>query len=178
MNDDRFDDLTKALATGASRRGTLKALVAVAAAGLVAVVGRRQVAATQRPPCQPFGEICRVDVHCCTGTCTDFRCACPPGLPNLCPATQQCLGACPEGKAFNAATCQCECLAETRQCPGGQCCATAAQCCGTGCCPEGTICCKGACVACPSGGQCAGARCTSGDQCCSGVCSAFTGTCV
>ena len=178
MNDERFDDLTKLLATGPSRRGMLKALGAMAAAGFVSLVGRRHVATAQAPPCQRFGEICRVNVHCCTGTCTDFRCACPPGLPNLCPATQQCLAACPEGRVFNAASCQCECAPDTRQCPGGQCCPTAAQCCGSGCCPEGTVCSKGECIPCPQGGLAPGARCTSGEQCCSGVCSAFTGTCV
>ena len=198
MNDVWFDHLTKELARGWSRRGVLKALGAMAAAGTVALVNRRQAAAQPIPPCQRVGEICRVDVHCCTGTCTDFRCACPPERPNFCAATQQCLAPCPEGKIFNAETCVCECplvvcpegttfnaeicvcecLPNTRQCPGGQCCATAGQCCGTGCCPEGTICCRGECVVCPPGTQCPGARCTSNEQCCSGVCSAFTGTCL
>jgi len=58
-----FDELTKSLATGTSRRGIFKALAACAAGLLLSVT---KAAAGQ---CKPPGSRCNHHSHCCSGYC-------------------------------------------------------------------------------------------------------------
>ena len=54
MDSERFDTITRTLASGMSRRGVLRTLSAVGAGGVLAVVGRGNVAAKKpvRGTCQ------------------------------------------------------------------------------------------------------------------------------
>ena len=63
MDRDRFDDLARLAST--SRRGTLRAAVAVALAGLPAVLEVRQSAAS----CKPNRAACKRGTQCCSGVC-------------------------------------------------------------------------------------------------------------
>jgi len=67
-----FDELTKGLATGTSRRGLCKALAACTAGVLLSVVS------ASAAPCKPFGTRCQHNSQCCSGsgqrpTCGGFR---------------------------------------------------------------------------------------------------------
>ncbi len=78
MDDHRFDDFAKALATGSSRRRVLKGLAGSAAAGLLSLVG---VAGTDAKPkagrgCKRAGKKCRADAQCCSGTCDPMTGTC------------------------------------------------------------------------------------------------------
>lgn len=69
MEGNRFDDLTRAIAGSATRRGVLRRLAGAVAGGLLVAVGVRQAEAT---PCRPDGRPCRLHAECCSGTC-DFN---------------------------------------------------------------------------------------------------------
>lgn len=75
MDDRRFDDVSRALAAGASRRQTLKALLGGSAAGLAVLLGRREAAAgpnrgVSRSACCTVGPRCRPGLECFRGICT------------------------------------------------------------------------------------------------------------
>lgn len=67
MGIERFDDLTKTLATGTSRRLVLKALGGVVAAGVLALFGPRRTEALpkKKTRCAQQGEACGSDEQCC-----------------------------------------------------------------------------------------------------------------
>src|SRR5829696_8601916 len=75
MDSERFDTITRTLASGMSRRGVLHTLSAVGAGGVLAVVGRGTVAAKGRPcksgtPCgsgRSF-QCCNDDTQQCTSS--------------------------------------------------------------------------------------------------------------
>lgn len=66
MGSERFDELTKTLATGTSRRVMLKAVAGVAAGGLLALFGQRSAEAVpkKKPHCVHEGESCGA-APCC-----------------------------------------------------------------------------------------------------------------
>jgi hypothetical protein len=66
MGAERFDELTRALAAGASRRTVLRALAASAAGAVFAPLGAPPVAASGRP-CGAVGKHCRTHLDCCSG---------------------------------------------------------------------------------------------------------------
>ena len=123
MDGSRFDDLTKRLATGASRRRVLRGLGAGVVAAVATAAGLRGARANHggghgggpKPGrCGQVGHPCKWGTHCCTGTCLNGGCACPPATPNFCPATNSCLAACTDpGEVFDPATCGCGCPATT-----------------------------------------------------------------
>jgi len=179
MDSNRFDDITKALATGTSRRKMVKGLLA----GAAGIVGLRRVATLEAAPtCRALGESCRTDASCCSGQhlfCQQIgatgaqRCECETGFincggvcvagPGPCCVEGQvacggaCFNECPSGEVFNTATCTCECASGTTRCngecvtncTGGQ--VLQADC--TCACPTGSEVCQGNCVASCSGGQ-------------------------
>ncbi|MGH2559311.1 MAG: hypothetical protein ACRDJH_09620 [Thermomicrobiales bacterium] len=125
MDGKRFDDLSRALAQGRTRRGVLKGLAAGVAAG-VAALTRRGDAAAQR---LPNGAACRratqcasfqcADGVCCTTSCTGQCEACDlAGAVGACtplPAGSQQHGARPA--CTGTAVCQASCDGvETRFC--------------------------------------------------------------
>ena len=86
MDGNRFDELTRALTTGASRRTLLRRLAGGAAGGLLAHLGMREGAAQQ---CRQPGKLCNKNANCCSGLCDTTnpdpfkrnRCLCPNGVP-------------------------------------------------------------------------------------------------
>jgi hypothetical protein len=71
MSADRFDKLTKALATGTSRRTVLKALVATVAGGVLASLGASGLGASEvAVPCT-FATDCGRNEICLSGECFD-----------------------------------------------------------------------------------------------------------
>ena len=159
MDEQRFDDLSKKLATSVSRRQAVKILGATAAGGLGALFGARGAFAHHHAQCRDTGANCRSNAECCSGVCVNFHCACPPGQV-LCPGSGECVQACFPPKVFNPATCDCECPTGTSTCGEFTCCPPAEACCsGQGfefCCPPDTTCCigPGFVDCCPPGFQC------------------------
>jgi hypothetical protein len=178
--DQRFDDLSKALAGKHSRRSVLKAGLGLAGAALASALpgrawadpGGNSAAAhfcnTVLPPGEARGRCkstaaqggglfvqCGGDPTriCPQPTAPDLRC-CPPGT--TCCGTSACCGA---GEVCNPATQSCE--PACTPCPGTDgCCPPGESCCSFGrttfCCPPNTFCCtstgNGAC--CPEGSKC------------------------
>lgn len=140
MDSRRFDDLTRLLAGGRSRRQVLKGLVGVALGGLAAGHAVRAAAAPRLV--SPIRLIrlrtrCRPNWPACGPGC------CPPGL--TCVNGQGCApaGSVPCAAGF---------------CPAGLVCLQ-----DRGCAPDGSIPCGDG--FCPPGLSCAGGRCTAGDPC-------------
>jgi hypothetical protein len=68
MDHDRFDDLTRALASGMSRRQALKLLGGSLAGGLMAFLSIGEAHA-DRPGCKRNGKACKEPSQCCSGRC-------------------------------------------------------------------------------------------------------------
>ena len=131
MDDGRFDQFTKLLATPQPRRGLLKAVGGGLGAALVGAVSAKQAAGAPPPKhCKFQGYSCRTNANCCSlnccnrtccgegQTCTGGQCtAAPPSPPPACPQGQHCSG----GRC---------CDAGTVACPGNP----------TGCIPAATAC--------------------------------------
>lgn len=123
MDDKRFDDLSRAVASMASRRSVLKGLVGGAVASLIGAVGLGDAAAAGRK--RGPGVVCRKQSECADGlTCaadgTDgrSRCTCPAG-------TYACRGQC-ISTGFCCSNGDCK--------PGDACCG--GTCCDTYCSPD------------------------------------------
>ena len=67
MDGQRFDELTRALATGTTRRQALQLGSTGLVASLLALAGRGEVAADDTP--KPLGKKCRKDAQCASGFC-------------------------------------------------------------------------------------------------------------
>jgi hypothetical protein len=156
MDDQRFDELSRKLATSVSRRQAVRIFGATAAGGLAALFGARGAGANHGAQCRHIGDNCRSNAECCERLCVDFHCACPGGTV-VCPETNECVPACQFGKIFNPTTCQCECPPGQSEC-GEICCPDTAQCCnaqGFGfCCGPDDTCCDAFFQCCPPGLQC------------------------
>lgn len=181
MDPRRFDDMTKRLTTGSSRRQVLKGLAGGALASALSFVGAGGVVARQ---CRDDGKNCKSDTECCSLFCNPatFTCA-------VAPPADTCDPACPTGALCVDGACFCP--VPTAFCPTDGCvdlqtdvthCGTCATACATGAtctagscvCPTGESVCNGVCVNrntdetnCGScGRQCAaGTVCSSGDCC-------------
>jgi hypothetical protein len=91
MDSERFDTITRTLASGMSRRGVLRTLSAVGAGGVLAVVGRGTVAAKGRPcksgtPCGSGKSFdCCTDKENCIGdVCHTPACRTDPAYGGNC----------------------------------------------------------------------------------------------
>ena len=141
MSEERFDELSKALATTISRRQALKLAGATALGGVLAMMGAGRASAQFGGPgrCRKVGAICRQHSECCDFYCDRVtgRCGCPPGS-FLCPGGPGRSGSrcvfCPPEATFDPETCTCTCPAGTTQCEGFY---------GVECCPAGVACCPG-----------------------------------
>jgi hypothetical protein len=159
MGADRFDDLTKALAAGASRRGMLRAVVAAVGGTVLANLARGSALA--QPPSCPAGRTRCEGVQGCVNLQNDPRncgqCGnrCPPGA--RC-AQGTCLEACLPPVCGSAAP-QCgsieTCHAFRRTDTGACACVDTAQLsceemldCTTSACPSGLVCVRTFCAAC------------------------------
>ncbi len=186
MDGQRFDQMTRALATGMSRRRAIGLLTGGATAGFAALVGRRDAAAkgkrcTSDADC-PNNQSCATNGHCTR--------KCDPLLVPLCPACQS--------PVCTSTGYQCQADANGGACPNGTCCGgacvdtttSAGNCgaCGYAClpgqtCAEGSCLCPGGLLPCPPTGECVdtendpsncgacGHVCPSGQTCGFGVCT-------
>jgi hypothetical protein len=66
MDGNRFDALTRSLATPRSRRAVVRTLAGSAAGGLIALAGRRPAGADL---CKGTGKECKKNIQCCSGSC-------------------------------------------------------------------------------------------------------------
>ena len=112
MDPRRFDDLSRLLASGVSRRRVLKSFAMMALGGLFA--GSGEVVAAS--PARGLDERCGTDRQCASGFCDTTqrpgRCACPPGTtecgrhagpPKGCFPNDYC----PEGQFLHPYVCEC-----------------------------------------------------------------------
>jgi hypothetical protein len=81
MDDRWFNELTKLMAQGASRRGTMRMLAGSITASVLAAARSRVVTADQVESdafgfCRPPGTPCSKDKKCCTGKCRNGSCTC------------------------------------------------------------------------------------------------------
>ena len=91
MDKNRFDDLTKALAGPRSRRSVL-GLLGAAVGGILAGAGTASAAPPPTKPSKCYGEgsSCTNAKQCCSGTCTNRRCA--GGTAPQCTSAANCPG--------------------------------------------------------------------------------------
>ncbi|MCA9858116.1 MAG: hypothetical protein KC438_00270 [Thermomicrobiales bacterium] len=167
MDTRKFDDLTRSLAAGKSRRTVIKGLFGGVVGG-IAVAGRPAYGALAQDACTADTD-CLEDEICCAGFCRAIECCIDDVDPNA---------RCPEGTSCFEGVCDpivlgCgnddEC-AEDEICCGGVC--AAIECCiddedPNARCPEGTTCFEGQCDL-----VCEIAGCEDGQCCCNdGTCS-------
>ena len=111
MDSERFDDLTRALASGMSRRHTLKLLGGSLAGGLMAAFLGIGEARADPPGCKREGKNCTRHDQCCSGTCCNSVC---------CAASQVCQGgqcvAPPTGIETTLIICRCNDASMLRSC--------------------------------------------------------------
>ncbi len=199
MDHQRFDDLTRALASGTSRRTMLKRIAGGAAGATLAMMGADTLAAK----CRDIGKPCQSDAQCCSRFCSpDFKCACPAGT-DVC--NGECV-TCTGGQVVNPTTCACQCPTGTTLCNGqcvdlqtdenncgacGETCLNNGLCGGGGCfCPTPSFYCSNSDACCVSGQTCSTSSpsgccafsaqpCNDDTPCCSTTqtCSATTGLC-
>jgi hypothetical protein len=143
MNDESFDEVSKALAAPLSRRRAVKLVAATAGGTMLSLLGARTASAVIPGRCRNAGTICRESAECCSGLCdvNTRRCVCQPPRVN---DRGRCV--CPSGTA------SCGASTEFAQCCPPELCCENAFCCGPGthcstcdsffttCCPDGTNC--------------------------------------
>ncbi len=162
MDGQRFDDLTRALAKGTSRRRVVKALAGVLGGALTGGIGSKAVAAKpgggNGRPCTPVGNACG-EKPCCDGL------SCIGGV--CCSSSQICgTVCCPVGTVCTDGAC----VATGNGGGGGNGGGSG----GSAGCPEGSVRFGSACLlvngqVCADGTQCASGICVDG-YCCDGAC--------
>lgn len=174
MDSQRFEELTRRLATARSRREVVKGLIGSLIAGGGVVAAQRggalaQTACTDDDGCAE-GEIC------CAGFCAAIECCIDDDDPNA---------RCPEGTSCFEGTCdpiETPCGSDDECAEGEICCAGACraiECCideedPNARCPEGTSCFEGVCDPIPEPGACASDdECAEGEICCAEACRAI-----
>lgn len=173
MDGSRFDDLTKALARGRSRRHILQALAGAVGGGLLALTGRDAAAAPGKGG-KPQGR-CPAGYTNCRGKCVilaadENNCG---ACAVVCPAGWDCCaGACRSPESFlddvgNCGACGTVCAAN-ELCCAGTCVPNDEDNCGTcgNSCDGAEVCCAGTCTC----GTCADGEVCTGDLLCFGDC--------
>jgi hypothetical protein len=88
---ERFDDLTRTLATTTTRRQALKLLGGSLAGGLLAFLGVGEAGANGDTDCKQNGKTCKKDRQCCSGSCVNGVCSsCILNTPPFTPPTATC----------------------------------------------------------------------------------------
>lgn len=187
MEPSQFDKFTKSLATPASRRNAIKALLASVAGSIFALSGiGRAFARRQCPPglTNCSGKCVNLnndpkhcgdcDVKCASGLCVNGLC-CPPGAVqcgNSCCSFTCCGGnTCVDinNDKNNCGSCGNVCPS-TATCNSGKCiCPTGSPPCGNTCCTTGQVCLNGN-TCCASTQVCGSTCCPAGQVCQGGTC--------
>lgn len=170
MDNRKFDDLTRSLATGKSRRTVIKGLFGGVVGG-IAIAGRPAYGALAQLGCGS-DEQCAENEICCNGVCAAIECCIDDADPNA---------RCPEGTTCFEGVCDpiilgcgndSECAADEICCNGVcaaiQCCIDEAD--PNARCPEGTSCFEGYCDELCSYYGCADGECCCNDNSCSSAC--------
>lgn len=179
MDESRFDDLAKRLATRRSRRGVLKALGTATLAALGLGMSEGTALAKDKGDCRSAGHPCEGNQSCCTGLeCrvtgpgSAARCMEPSCTPTTClaqgvtcgPILDGCGGTLDCGSCSAPQTCGgggapgvCGCTDESQSITCANRCGTVFNNCGR------AVDCGPCCVA-------AGQACTNDSACCSGMC--------
>lgn len=142
MDNRTFDNVSRLIGSGATRRRVVGALIA--AVGGAVAVGSAPASAVQRPTCRVLAAGCTRANQCCSGFCERrtsvprrkrFRCGCGDGLT-------QCGTTCHDldTDAGHCSDCFLPCPETTDTCLSGAC-----SCGGSAPCPDGDICCDGIC---------------------------------
>ena len=186
MDGHRFDSMTRALASGVSRRAAVRGLAVVAAAGLL--TGLRGRGASAQEATLALGAVCTATSQCSQAggavVCADNGYA-DDGALNCC---RNAGGACFD-VAYSADCCGglycrdgvCTDLSTTGELPLGSYCTSVSQCSqagGTVLCADNGVASDGALNCCRTeGGACSGsAGCCGGLVCTNGVCGGTSGT--
>lgn len=145
MDTRKFDDLTRSMALGKSRRTVIKGLFG-GVVGTIAIAGRPAYGALAQLGCGS-DEQCDDNQICCNGVCADIQCCIDDDDPNA---------RCPEGTSCFEGYCDPIILG----------CGSDAECAGD------EICCEGVCAAiqCCMGDDDPNARCPEGTSCFEGYC--------
>lgn len=165
----KFDDLTRSLAAGKSRRTVIKGLFGGAVVS-IAVAGRPAYGALAQLGCGSDDQ-CDEGQICCEGTCAAIECCIGDDEPNA---------RCPEGTTCSEGMCDpiLGCGSDD-QCAGDEICCegicAAIECCigdadPNARCPEGTSCFEGQCDALCEYAGCPDGQCCCPDQSCSADC--------
>jgi hypothetical protein len=196
MDGNRFDDLTKGLASATDRRQFIRAFVGSVAGGVAALLGISGASGAELRLCRGLDRNCRSNADCCSGFCpnTTYKCACPAGTI---PCAGACIPACTPldqchiAGVCNPATGQCtnpikpnntpcndnNLCTQTDTCQNGTCvgsnpvqCTALDQCHDAGTCDPTTGLCSNPPK--PNGTACDdGNPCTTNDTCQNGVCT-------
>jgi hypothetical protein len=180
MEHERFDNLTRALATTTSRRQFLKTL----GGGLLAVLVPGQVLAKNRDCAKfckavfgadtPAADQCISDAAHGTGLCQQCGSVNPSSICCTRNASNYCT-------SYSGAAC----CSSSATCLNGSCCANAnvcgSTCLAAPCDSSQCLTCdttNGTCVGCPQGQTCVNGTCCSTSQVCNGVCCASGHSCL
>ena len=189
MQADRFDQLTKTLGTGSSRRALLRGLGSGLAGALLAPFVSRRVGATQLGDCAAFclqlpaGQArgqCISDAARGRGLCYQCGPAATTPFLSFCQSTGTCVSNfCNVRKVFDPGTCGCVCAPEFVPLPGGFCaisCTTSSSTCACVTTTEGQrVCADGYLVVCTI---CAASMdCVQGCSASNAICSSSEGVC-
>lgn len=145
MDTRKFDNLTRSMALGKSRRTVIKGFFG-GVVGTVAIAGRPAYGALAQLGCGSDAQ-CGTDQICCNGVCSDMQCCIDDADPNA---------RCPEGTSCFEGYCDPIMLG----------CGSDSECAGD------EICCEGVCAAiqCCMGDADPNARCPEGTSCFEGYC--------
>jgi hypothetical protein len=175
MESQRFEELTRAMATARSRRDVIKAFVGTLFAG--GAVAAQRAGALAQTACAD-DSACAEGEICCAGFCNAIDCCTDDADPNArCPEGTSCFeGYCdPIGAETGACSGDADCTGDGEICCAGFC--RPIECCiddpdPNARCPEGTACFEGYCD--PIENLCNDdSACGEGEICCAGACRAI-----
>jgi hypothetical protein len=194
MGGERFDGLTRILASGFDRRAILRVAAAGPSAATFIFRGGGVAAKPNPKPCRSEGRNCSKDDQCCSGYCRNARrvghgacVACASGIvcgDTCCP--ENALYGCTDVQGPNGPIVGCLCSEGTRydrehnecrpcggtgaKCNGEDDCCEDDGCCGSTCCGAGQSCCGTQCC----DNNCCGDHCCPSGRpyCCGGECCA------